>query len=126
VKRPRSYKTACLVGAILAFGLVAVGGVGACSNQAEGERCETLNGNDDCNTGGGLICYPAALLVGTTSDRCCPQDRTTATAPVCKAPVSGVGDASAPPDTGPPPTDGATADAVVNEASVSDAPAEGG
>jgi hypothetical protein len=111
VKQALSYKKACLVGALVMSGFLALG---ACSNGGEGDRCESLNGNDDCNTDIGLICTPAALLVGTTSDRCCPADRTQATETVCKTPVSGVqADAIAPTDTGPPPT---TTDASVNDA----------
>ncbi len=73
----------------------------ACSNQGEGERCEILNGNDDCRTEDGLICYPSNQLRNTTSDRCCPADRSRATHPVCKTSVdTGSGDALAPPDTG--------------------------
>jgi hypothetical protein len=123
VNRPRSYFAACFAGTFVVAGLLVLGSLGACSDQGEGERCESLNGNDDCSFG--LICTPAALLQGTVSDRCCPQDRGAATAPVCKAPVSGVGDAQAPADTGPPP---ATPDATVNDAEtgVTDAPSEGG
>jgi hypothetical protein len=75
----------------------------ACSNQGEGERCELLNGNDDCKTDEGLICFPSAQLRNTTSDRCCPADRARATHPVCKTSVDpGGGDALAPGDTGTP------------------------
>jgi len=85
---------------LFAGGLAAIG---ACSNQGEGERCESLNGDEDCKTDEGLVCYPAALLTNTTSDRCCPRDRATATHPVCKIPVEIIGtDGEAPPDTGPP------------------------
>lgn len=98
---------------ILAGGLAAMA---ACSNQGEGERCESLNGDEDCKTDEGLVCYPAALLTNTTSDRCCPRDRSTATHPVCKTPVEVVGtDGGAPPDTGPPapppPVEGGVEDA---------------
>jgi hypothetical protein len=74
----------------------------ACSNQGEGERCELLNGNDDCNGDEGLICYAANQLTNSTSDRCCPLDRARATAPVCLTPVDIVGgDGGTPADTGP-------------------------
>jgi len=85
-------------GALLAIG-------SACSNQGEGERCEVENNNDDCKTDEGLICFEANLLSNTTSDRCCPADRSKATHPVCKTSTDiGGGDAIAPADTGPSPT----------------------
>jgi len=75
--------------------------VAACSNMGEGERCEALNGNDDCNSG--LVCYPAAQLSNNSpSDRCCPVDRSQARAPVCLTAVDIVPDGGAPADTGPP------------------------
>ena len=82
-----------------ACGIVALA---ACSNQGEGERCDVLNGHDDCKTDQDLRCYPANQLTNTTSDRCCPADRSQATAPVCLTPISIVGgDAATTPDTGP-------------------------
>ncbi len=69
----------------LAF--VATGAVvlaAACSGQGEGERCSVLadsNGNDDC--AGSFVCTPAGQLNGSSTDRCCPADRTQATTPVC-------------------------------------------
>ncbi|HVJ92406.1 MAG TPA: hypothetical protein VM580_21545 [Labilithrix sp.] len=78
----------------------------ACSNQGEGERCEVANGNDDCKTDQGLICYPAKELgKNVESDRCCPADRAKATHPVCKTSIAVEGDATAPADTGPPPNE---------------------
>lgn len=57
----------------------------ACSNQGEGERCEEQNGNNDCNTDEGLICFKKSdLNSSASSDTCCPRDRTKATSPVCK------------------------------------------
>lgn len=95
----------------------------ACSNQGEGERCEVLNGNDDCKTDEGLICYPEAQLRNANSDRCCPADRSRATHPVCKTTVDlGGGDSAAPPDTGPPPAP----DAGGQDANVEDAPSDAG
>jgi len=103
--------------------------VAACSNQGEGERCEIANGDDDCTTSEDLVCTAAALLNGSNSDRCCPRDRTRATAFVCRTPPDNGGDALAPADTGPP----SSADASVNDASdaaaeadaATDAPADG-
>lgn len=42
----------------------------ACSNQAEGERCDVNNNNDDCQEG--LICKPSTEL-GGSADICCPE-----------------------------------------------------
>lgn len=93
---------------IAAFVLIAA----ACSNQGEGERCEVDNRNEDCDTSAGLICYPAGQL-NSSSDRCCPADRSKATNPICKAAVTIGVDATTPADTGPAPsTDGATSDAA--------------
>jgi hypothetical protein len=80
----------------------------ACSGQGEGERCEWNNNNDDCSSG--LICYKAEQL-GASSDRCCPADRQTAAALVCKQGSGGDRDALAPADTGPPPSGDTTDDA---------------
>lgn len=95
-----------IIGAFIAIG-------SACSNQGEGERCEVENGNDDCRTEEGLICYPEEQLKNAGSDRCCPIDRSKATNPICKTSVDiGGGDATAPADTGPGPTvDAETPDA---------------
>lgn len=90
--------------------VVLVSSVYACSNQGEGERCDTHNGNDDCLSG--LVCTARGTL-GTDSDRCCPANRTQASADVCKqtATPSG-GDASIPTE-----QDGATADSSTTDAS---------
>lgn len=105
--------------------LVAAGGfialASACSNQGEGERCEFTNGNGDCNTDDGLICYPQAQLrQGANSDRCCPADRSKASHPVCQTPLDIVEDAATPADTGPPPAI-ETKDASANDADSEDA-----
>lgn len=54
---------------------------GACTTHGDGGRCDSRNGNADCDNG--LVCTPAVditLPEGGTSmaDICCPQDRTTA------------------------------------------------
>jgi hypothetical protein len=103
----------------------------ACSNQGEGERCDVLNGDDDCKTDDGLICYRAADLNNSNSDRCCPRDRARATNPVCKTPLSTVtNDAQAPTDSGPTPVipDSSTNDAndgAPQDSGITDAPADG-
>lgn len=100
MKRALSYRKAGLLATALAAGFLAIV---ACSNQSEGERCDSLNGDEDCQTDEGLVCYPAPLLNNAGSDRCCPRDRAQATHPVCMTPVSiGGQDAATPADTGPP------------------------
>lgn len=94
----------------------------ACSNNGEGERCESENGNDDCKTDEGLICYPKGQL-NTNADRCCPADRTKATHPICKAAVSIATDATTPADTGPAPVSDAAGESDAADAA-SDADAE--
>lgn len=82
------------VGMVLASVLLTSIAVGtACSNQGEGERCESLNGNDDCASG--LICWEA-IKIFQTVDRCCPSDLTKATAAECKAGGQNVLDADVP------------------------------
>jgi hypothetical protein len=55
-----------------------------CSNQAEGERCDTTDdngGNDDCQN---MHCTPKSELNGSpATDICCPWDRSKATTAVC-------------------------------------------
>jgi hypothetical protein len=85
--------------------------VSACSNQGEGERCEVENGNDDCKTDEGLLCWPQEQLGrGSNADRCCPAIREKSTHPYCKTTPS-IGDGGeTPPDTGPAPTPDAGGD----------------
>jgi hypothetical protein len=52
----------------------------ACSSEGQGQPCDPHagnSGNDDCQSG--LVC----TQVSAGGTRCCPQDRTTATAPEC-------------------------------------------
>ena len=80
------------------FGLVllAVGlaSASACSNQHEGERCDKLNGNDDCESG--LVCttytgYTTSSGTGGQNQGgvlpavCCPPQGQRATAEICTA-----------------------------------------
>jgi hypothetical protein len=125
VKRALNYRTVGIATGILASVIVVLG---ACSNQGEGERCDFLNGDEDCKTDEDLVCTQQNLLTNSTSDRCCPRDRSTATHPVCKTSVDiGAGDSAAPADTGPP----STADANVDDAGTdatdgaTDAPSDG-
>lgn len=119
MKRVRRRRLAKIVAVscVLAFAVLA-----ACSNAAEGERCEIDNGNDDCQDG--LVCTQIANQNGA---RCCPPDRAQATTGVCQQQVQVPnGDAEPSADTGPSPdvavTDtGADADA---EAATPDADAD--
>jgi hypothetical protein len=47
--------------------------LGGCSRQGPGERCDTLNGSNDCDDG--LVCVPKDTLHGTAS-LCCPAAQT--------------------------------------------------
>jgi hypothetical protein len=121
-----------IVGILMASLLGGVVTLAACSNQAEGERCQAENGNDDCQSG--LVCLAATQktfnggqggsLVNApynNSDRCCPADRSKATHPACvQLQATVTGDAAAPPaDTGPTPD--ATTDASQPDTSTVDA-----
>ena len=94
-----------IVSFVMCAALGAFVALAACSNYEEGDRCELLNGNEDCESP--LQCTPAAQLnVGFRgSDRCCPVDRSTATQPACMQPQVIIGGDAAPPDanTGPAP-----------------------
>ncbi len=109
----------------------------ACSDQAEGERCDTRNtrlGSDDCQPG--LICVPGADLGAsganycygsasansgtaliTTCGVCCPADRANATTSVCLITSTLPGADAAP----PPVTDAATDDAADSSSTGDDA-----
>src|SRR5689334_17028308 len=69
----------------------------ACGNQLEGDRCDTFNGNSDCESG--LVCSQRYL--GGYYFVCCPPAGTAATASVCNA-------------GGGPPADGGASDAQTN------------
>lgn len=110
MSRARRIRFVGIMMATLVGGLVTLA---ACSNQAEGDRCQAENGNDDCQSG--LVCLAATQKAfnGSTeglvnapynnSDRCCPAQRSNATHPACvllSPTVTGT-DAAPPPDTGP-------------------------
>ena len=92
----------------------------ACSGQGEGERCDTQsdnNGTDDC--AGNLVCVPAGQLTNSSTDRCCPADRSQATVPVCQVPTSGGVDSG-------PPTVTDAGDAATDSPVDSPAPVDSG
>ncbi len=100
---------ACLLGTGIVCVLFALT---ACSNGAEGDRCEYDNLNDDCQDG--LICIPASPRPGApytvnqqyaNSDRCCPPVQSQATHPAC-LPSTGTGGDGSAPEAGP--SDGGT------------------
>ena len=110
-----------LVAFVLSASIVMVPLFVACSNNAEGERCDQLSsngGNDDCQDG--LICTSKTDLNGASSDLCCPQNRTTATTPQCQIAHAPVGGDAAPP---PPSDSGSTGDAAGDTGAQSDADA---
>jgi hypothetical protein len=127
MSRARRYRIVSIVAVAMVGGFVALA---ACSNYGEGQRCESLNGNDDCVDG--LQCTPKIQLAVpyNSSDRCCPVDRTQAKEPACAIPQSAVGgDSAPPPDTGPAPdaTVGDAAEAGTDAAGIDAADAaEGG
>jgi hypothetical protein len=59
---------------ILSFAsLAALLSAPGCSQQGEGERCDSAkNGDDDCDSG--LTCVSANELLSPETDRCCPAD----------------------------------------------------
>lgn len=117
-----------LLGIGLVGVLVALAAVPACSSYSEGERCQSENGDDDCQSG--LSCTPAAQLTNTTSDRCCPANRSLATETVCAIPVGATGtssDAAASADTGLSNAADSSTSGTRDAASdaISDAPSDG-
>ena len=99
MSRARRYR---IVGIVAVAMLACFVTLTACSNQPEGDRCQTENGNADCADG--LVCLASGQKafnggVGyvnspyNNSDRCCPLDRSKATHPACVPLVtSGVAD----------------------------------
>ncbi len=65
----------------------------ACSKQSEGERCQLLNYNNDCDSG--LLCTSARDLQATDEvDRCCPPGNTFSDSRCdrrAKGPIAGTG-----------------------------------
>lgn len=115
--------------AALAFAGILVAGASvtivACSNQGEGDRCDTAGpngGNDDCQSG--LVCTSKSTL-NSNADLCCPPDRTQATTNECAISKPPIGEAGIP-DTGTP-ADSGGGDSAPSEAgpdSAPDAPSE--
>lgn len=117
MQRARRYR---IVGIALGVGLAGFVALSACSNYGEGDRCERLNNNDDCQDG--LQCtFKEQLPQGyNASDRCCPVDRTRATHPACALQQTVVDGAVPPAETGPTP------DATTSDAAETSTPVEAG
>jgi hypothetical protein len=61
-------RSAVVFALVSAFAVLIVPG---CSQQGEGERCDSAkNGDEDCDSS--LICVRSTDLVDRTTDRCCP------------------------------------------------------
>ena len=104
-----------------AVATVTLSGSIACTNQGEGDYCDPLNGDNDCQNG--LKCEPAPGLSSSLAhnDRCCPTDTALAKTAACMAGAFDGGGPTATPDAG----NEAGADASIDapsEATVSDAP----
>ena len=115
MQRARSYRIVSVLLVVGLAGFVALLSLSACSNYSEGDRCESLNGNNDCVDG--LQCTPKSQLSVpfNSSDRCCPPDRTRATTAACSVPQNPIAGDSAPPsETGP------SVDATIPETSTVD------
>jgi|HubBroStandDraft_6_1064221.scaffolds.fasta_scaffold833043_2 hypothetical protein len=93
----------------------------ACSNQGEGEYCDPMNGDNDCQSG--LVCIAAPGLTGMFTSRCCPMSAADATTAACGLNTTTALDASAAiGDTGSP-SEASVADAV-GDVLAADAPAD--
>ena len=110
-----------IIGIVLAASVCAFVALTACSNYEEGERCETLNGNEDCADG--LTCTPKAQINTPydSSDRCCPPDRTRATHPACVVLTTPISTDAAPNDSNTGPAPDATIDSPVETSTVPEA-----
>jgi hypothetical protein len=65
----------------------------ACSNQGEGDFCDSNNGNNDCQDG--LECVPAPGVTGSVNrDRCCPVLPAQPTTAACSLSTTTVIDAA--------------------------------
>lgn len=72
----------------------------ACSQQGEGERCEIINGDTDCDDG--LKCVSKNDLAEDATDRCCNPDQTTFTDSRCRPGTGSVEPMGGAPSTGGP------------------------
>lgn len=110
-----------IVSIVLGAGLAAFVALTACSNYGEGERCESLNGNEDCADG--LQCLPKAQINTpyNSSDRCCPVNRATASHPACAILTTPITTDAAPLDANTGPATDATVDSPAETSTVPEA-----
>lgn len=67
----------------------------ACSNQGEGQFCDTANGNNDCQDGLECLRAPGVMAsAGQNPNRCCPIPPAQPTTPECSLNTSALTDAS--------------------------------
>jgi hypothetical protein len=118
MQRAVRYRIVSVVLCTLLGGFVALT---ACSNYGEGERCEILNGNDDCESG--LQCTPKATIPQgfNNSDRCCPVNRAASNVPACGQPQVIIGGDAAPADANSGPAVEASTDAPVETSTTPEA-----
>jgi len=67
----RALRSACLFVFVSAMAVLSMPG---CSQQGQGERCDSINGDTDCNDG--LTCVLSSQLAVRGVDRCCPAPNT--------------------------------------------------
>ena len=115
-----------VISIVLCAVLAAFVALTACSNYGEGERCEILNGNEDCDDG--LQCTPKAQINTPydSSDRCCPVNRTTATHPACVILTTPITTDAAPLDSNTGPAIDATIDTSTDTSPIPEAGTEAG
>ncbi len=63
--------------------------VSSCSKQSEGDRCDVLNNDEDCD--GGLECVAASELLNSEADRCCPPEGDRVSDSSCRRRTGSVG-----------------------------------
>lgn len=130
-----SVKVVSLASLVVSLAAVGVGALFApgCSNQGEGDVCNTQTGSDDCNSG--LECSTdlnttiVVLPPGSVIGRCCLPvvARSQSRAPVCSRPATPQqADAAVPPDNDANAAETSAPDGSVPDSSTVDASDDGG
>jgi hypothetical protein len=85
MRLPASSSFASVASSVLLAAIAALALSAGCSNQGEGEFCDRLNGNTDCQDG--LVCGTApGIAAGSgNTDRCCPVAPAQPTTAACSA-----------------------------------------
>jgi hypothetical protein len=78
--------SALLFGLPCAAIVCALLGDAGCRKQGEGDRCDVLNRNADCDSG--LECVAANLLLSDDADRCCPPEGEVSAERACRRRVT--------------------------------------